>query len=180
MFIPKHSVSISELPNSCAHGKTPVYLFSKWQIAQISLVSIMKLGTLIAILTFCAGAAFTLVDIGSDAALAYEYWNNSDSVRGWLYSNQTSNSLSSAYNFVFAFYTTVWLALGGLVQFILVARSLYRRDVRLDCLPKTVKILLLLSSPFLMAPVIVNAHGVISVIRNSEDDRTQDSVLRYA
>ena len=37
----------------------------------------MKFGTLLAILTFCAGAAFTLLGIGNDIYLAYEYWNNS-------------------------------------------------------------------------------------------------------
>ena len=42
----------------------------------------MNFGVLLSIITFCAGAAFTLVDIGSDSALAFEYWNNSDIVRG--------------------------------------------------------------------------------------------------
>ena len=42
----------------------------------------MKFGALLAIITFCAGAAFTLVDIGSDSALAFEYWKSSDIVRG--------------------------------------------------------------------------------------------------
>ena len=37
----------------------------------------MNSGLFFALLPFFMGAAFTLVDIGSDSALAYEYWSNS-------------------------------------------------------------------------------------------------------
>ena len=138
----------------------------------------MKFGALMAILTFCAGAAFTLVDIGTDASLAYEYWNNSEMVRGLL----QSNGLPTEVNAVFAILTTVWIGLGGLIQFLLVAFFLLRDDARLSWLHKSIRILLLLCSPILLGPVIVNLYGAIFVIRNIDNNneiQTQDDITRF-
>ena len=96
----------------------------------------MKFGTLTAILTFCAGATFTLVDIGTDVALAYEYWNGSYFVRPYLLCNETSNGLCPVHNSPYAILTTVWIGLGGSIQFLLVAYFLQRGDDRLDWLPE--------------------------------------------
>ena len=96
----------------------------------------MKFGTLTAILTFCAGATFTLVDIGTDVALAYEYWNGSYFVRPYLLCNETSNGLCPVQNSPYAILTTVWIGLGGSIQFLLVAYFLQRGDNCLDWLPE--------------------------------------------
>ena len=138
----------------------------------------MKIVTLITVLTFCAGAIFTFIDIGTDFSLAYEYWNNSHVVRGRLGHTSTSNGLNNVDNFTFGVLTTVSIALGGLIQFLVAAFLLLRDDNRLKWLPKPTQILLLLSSPILMAPIVVNLFGVIFVVRNADDDQIQDSILR--
>ena len=103
---------------------------------KIESFSTMKFGTLTAILTFCAGATFTLVDIGTDVALAYEYWNGSYFVRPYLLCNETSNGLCPVHNSPYAILTTVWIGLGGSIQFLLVAYFLRRGDDRLYWLPE--------------------------------------------
>ena len=123
----------------------------------------MKFGTLIGVLTFCAGVAFTLVDIGSDIKLAHEYCNG-----------QRHNVHK-----IFFYLTTVWILLGGLAQFCLVAFFLLRGDPRLIWLPKSIRTLLLLCSPILMAPVIVNVYGVILVTCHVDEDGRQDDILRF-
>ena len=118
----------------------------------------MKFGTMLAVLTFCAGATFTLVDIGADTFLAFEYWNIScnfnSKVEGW-----PSNGIRPFHNGIFAKWTTFWIGLGGIAQTFLVARFLFRGDDRLIWLPKSIRILLLLSSPVLLGPVIINVFG---------------------
>ena len=139
----------------------------------------MKFGTLLAIFTFCAGAAFTLVDIGSDISLAYEYWDNSQYVREWLESTETSNGKDSWENTIFAFITAVWIGLGGVFQFLLVAYLLCRGDNRLTVLPTSVQILLLLCSPILLGPVVVSLYGAVFVIRNDDNIETKNDILRF-
>ena len=132
-----------------------------------------------AILTFCAGATFTMVDIGTDISLAHEYWNNSGIVRDWLNEDKTSNGLGPFQNSIFAIPTTVWILLGGLIQFLLVAFFLHRGDDRLKWLPKSIRILLLLCSPILLGPVVVNAYGVFFVVCNADNDEIQNDILRF-
>ena len=143
----------------------------------------MKFGTLIAILTFSAGAAFTLIDIGFDMKLATEYWN-SKGIFGcfWNCTNSVCNQICMTEPedvFLFFILTTVWIVLGGLVQSFLVARYLFRGDARLIWLPKSIRVLLLICAPILMAPVIVNVYGVFFVTRHADEDRIQDDVLRF-
>ena len=140
----------------------------------------MQFRTSMAILMFCAGATFTMVDIGTDISLAHEYWNNSGIVRRWWSEYETSNGLHSYANFVFAIPTTVWILLGGLIQFLLVAYFLCRGDARLTWLPKSVRILLLFCSPILLGPVVVNIYGAVFVIRTNDDIRIQNVIPRLA
>ena len=99
----------------------------------------MNLSNLITILTFCFGAAFTIVDIGTDVSLAYEYFNNCHICQGrtnfsylfldgggeWSKSMQAPwrkvlpNGLNHAENSVYALLTTLLILLGGLAQFTL-------------------------------------------------------------
>ena len=164
----------------------------------------MKFGSLIAILTFSAGAAFTLIDIGFDMKLAAEYWNDpyctvncrsiwDDCMRNcnctdfFCFMNcikirrdcflKCPNNPEEMY--LFFILTTMWIILGGLVQSILVARYLCRGDARLIWLPKSIRFLLLICAPILMAPVIVNVYGVIFVTRHADEDGIQDGVLRF-
>ena len=99
----------------------------------------MKLSHLIAILMFGFSAAFTLVDIGTDVSLAYEYFNNCYICQGktnfsdlfldgaWQTGEWRSmsspwrkvlpNGLNHAENSLYALLTMIWLLLGGLAQF---------------------------------------------------------------
>ena len=84
-----------------------------------------------AVLMFCVGAAFTLPDIGSDLALAMGYWQkwpNSDFIHGPPTFNQTTNGQRRGFLFRFAILTTVWIALSGMCQFILVLYFMVRYD----------------------------------------------------
>ena len=135
----------------------------------------MKFGKLIAILTFCAGAAFTLLDIGTDVSLAYEYYNYSYFVRG---NTRTSHVLDGALSLL-AVLTTMWIGLGGLFQFGLVARFLCRGDDRLTWLPKSIRVLLLSCSLILLGPVVVSLYGAVFVIRNDDNIETKDDILRF-
>ena len=179
----------------------------------------MEFRTLIAVLTFCGGAVFTLVDIGTDIALAHQYWNDSSFVRGrvnitnytrlsnglaeyeywnggdlvhgwlnetqisngrgWLVTKLTSNGIGPGGNSFLAILTTLWIALGGLIQFIFAARLLYQNKDRLNFLSKSIRVLLLFCSPILLGPVIVNVYGAIFVIQNAGDNGVWNDIQRF-
>ena len=130
----------------------------------IGIIITMKFGTLLVIITFCAGAAFTLVDIGSDSALAVKYWNGRNSALG---------------DYHYAILTTTWIGLGGVSQLILVIYWLFRRVDRLDILPKVTRIGLFLATTVLMGPVVINLYGALYVFRNRNKEHVQESVKRY-
>ena len=134
----------------------------------------MKFGTLLAVLTFCIGAAFTLFDIGTDASLAYVYWNGSYEVHGL----STINGIGSHINSLFAYPTTIWIVLGGLSQFILIAYYLHRGDNRLSWLPKSIRYLLLPCSAILLGPVIVNLYGAFYDLSYADKSSFNDDILR--
>ena len=135
----------------------------------------MKFGKLIAILMFCAGAAFTLLDIGTDVSLAYEYtheyWNDITIILPDL---EVALSVSS----FFSILTTMWIGLGGMFQFGVVARFLFRGDARLNWLPKSIRVLLLFCSPILLGPVVLNLYGAVFVMRNDDNIGTKNDILR--
>ena len=132
----------------------------------------MKFQTLAAILTFCGGATFTLVDIGTDVSLALEYWNSSNYVDG-------SSSRVSTNNNAFALFTTMWIGLGGLVQSLLVLCFLCCGNARLKWLPNSIKVCLFLFSPILLAPVIANLYGAIYIISNPSKEGIQEDINRF-
>ena len=140
----------------------------------------MKIRVLLAILTFCAGAAFTLVDIGTDFALAFEYWSNSKILHP-EYRNyaDTTNDLQPHHNSVFAVLTTTWIGLGGVAQVIIVLYFSIRHDDRLEILPKWVRNAFLNWTAFLLGPVLVDAFGAYYVFQNASDERIQDIIERY-
>ena len=146
----------------------------------------MELKTLIVLLTFCAGAIFTLVDIGGDLALAHEYWSYCNETLIYPHeqsktnetSNELSNGLGGVWSCLFAFPTTLWIALCGIVQFFIVARCVYRGDARLKVLPKPIRILLLCSSLILLGPVVVNVFGAALVLQNGNDDQRAEDMVR--
>ena len=124
---------------------------------------------------FCISAGFTLVDIGTDTKLAHEYWDKSNT---GIY-NVTSSPLDPTTSAVYGLLTTTWIALGGLIQFLLIAFFLHRGDDRLKWLPKSIRILLLLCSPILLGPVVVNAYGAFFVLRHADNDEIQNDILRF-
>ena len=140
----------------------------------------MKIGVLLAVLFFSAGATFTLLDIGTDCALAFQYWNQSYILRPNINPHEeTTNWLLPEDNDVFAMLTTTWVVLGGVAQAIIVHRFWKRHDRRLDILPKSIQIALLISTAFLLGPVVVDIYGAYYVLKNSNDERIQVSIDRY-
>ena len=145
----------------------------------------MEFQSLFALLTFCTGVIFTSVDIGSDVALAQEYWSNcfkNDSNK--TIDNNTaydpSNRLDAGDNCVFTMPTTLWIALCGIVQFFIIARCLYRGDARVKVLPKPIRALLLCSSLILLGPIVLNVFGAALVLQHTNDDRRTEDIVRYS
>ena len=138
----------------------------------------MNFGSLLSIIIFCAGATFTLLDVGSDALLASEYWYHSDKnhadERGW-----TTNKLHYETNFIFACLTTAWFALGGFFQACWVIYLFIGSDSRLDVLPKRLQILLVVSTTVLMGPVVINIYGAYFVYHNANSGLLQEKINRY-
>ena len=102
---------------------------------------------------FLSAAAFTCTDVGTDGLLAGEY-GNSDKLDDWA----------------FFILTVVWIALGGILQSVIVISFLCKRHTCLDPLSNSLRVLLLLSAPFLMGPVVVNVFGAYLVFQNIDDD----------
>ena len=108
----------------------------------------MKFGNLIAILMFCCGAAFTVVDIGTDISLAHNYLNNCYVCQGrWTFADLyvcgtysthmespwrevLPHGLNHLENTVYSILTPLWIVLGGLAQFLLGIRyHLTKRNI---------------------------------------------------
>ena len=68
---------------------------------------------------------------------------------------------------------------GGGFQFLLVLYLYCRRDSRLEVLPKSIRILLLIASPILLGPVVVYVFGVCFVIKDIQNPSIQKDVQRY-
>ena len=77
----------------------------------------------------------------------------------------------------FAILTTSWILGGGLLQFCIVLFLLCCHRSEIQDLPKSLQILLLLTSPILLAPVIVYLYGLYIVAR-AKDKPMQDDVIR--
>ena len=78
----------------------------------------------------------------------------------------------------FAIFTTSWILAGGLFQFFVVLYLFYRRDSRLQVLPKWIRILLLIVSPILLGPVVVYVFGVFFVMKNTRIGSIQEDIQR--
>ena len=69
----------------------------------------MIFGLLLTIIRFCAGAIFSLIDIGGDALLAYNYWKYSNNATADKETEITPNGLPIESNLILAGITTAWI-----------------------------------------------------------------------
>ena len=123
---------------------------------------------------FCFGAAFTIVDIGSDIALAVEYWNYSKT-GSW---SPLENNMNFENNTIFAGLTTGWIVLSAVCQFFLVIYLKCRQDPRLIFLPPLVQFLLFLWTPICLGPVVIYLHGASLLICRRNIVSIQKDVTR--
>ena len=140
----------------------------------------MSFGTILTIIRFCAGAIFSLIDIGGDALLAYNYWKYSNNATADKETEITPNGLPIESNLILAGMTTAWIVLGGFFQACYCVYLFVRRDPRLGILAKPIKILLLASTTVLMRPVVINIFGAYFVFRNTNADNLQEEIERYS
>ena len=140
----------------------------------------MDFSTLTMIVSFCLGAIFTLVDIGTDALLVKEYYSGIyvDNHREAKW-NETSNGLAGEDNIRFASLSLIWMALGGFGQACVVLYLLFRGDERLHVLPKPLRILLLPTSLILMGPAVINIFATFYVIRHVGQLQLREKTERY-
>ena len=138
----------------------------------------MIFGLLLTIIRFCAGAIFSLIDIGGDALLAYNYWKYSNNATADKETELTPNGLPFGSNLILAGVTTAWIVLGGFFQACYCVYLFARRDPRLRILAKPIQILLLASTTVLIGPVVINTFGAYFVYRRNAGN-LQEEIERY-
>ena len=77
------------------------------------------------------------------------------------------------YDTLYFILTTAWISLGGLVQTIAVIVLLCKGDSRLRPFRVPLRVLLCLSAPILLAPVVTNVFGAYLIICDG-DNATED------
>ena len=138
------------------------------------------------IFIFLYCSTFSLVDIGTDIGLAREYYLRGLQNESYLDCNKenlnTKNYQSSNQSMIkdgdynqenvenrqiFFPLTAFWIIFGGLVQFI-VAVKLFFND-EFEPLPTRLRLVVLIASMVLMAPVVVYFFGAALLIQNREN-----------
>ena len=138
----------------------------------------MEFSRLMKILLFLVAAGFTCMDISLDAALAVKYKQNASKIENEgtpsveIFGPVTTNNI----DLIFFVLTTTWILLGGFVQAIVTIVKLCKRDPIVNLIPKRVQVLMMITAPILMAPVIVNLFGAYVVFRNQEN--AEEDVMR--
>ena len=124
----------------------------------------MDLKSLLGICFFIMGAMFSCLDIGSDISLACEHYHKA---------GNATTILKTHHAFFFVL-TTVWIAFGGVGQMIIFLRYLCIKHSCVDQIPSLVKVLILISAPLLMAPVVVNVFCAYLIARGEShmDEKT--------
>ena len=145
----------------------------------------MEFRLVLAFLLFCAAAVYTVTDVGVDLLLVNEYHerlseeiannrsyaNNNHSCVvdpniGWLQGIWTYDQ--QILLLLFKRLTILWIASGGVLQTVIVIFLAFRHDPNLCALPKSVRVMTLISAPFLMGPVVVNVYAATYVFCNAE------------
>ena len=143
----------------------------------------MEFGQLIRLCAFLFGAVFSFADIISDCLLSQEYFStyhilstcgtNSNIVRcpnltTWSTNNSKINIQQQLvfHNLLFFIITMVWLCLGGISHILVIIRYWCKSNSCLSLLSWPLRLLILLSAPFLMAPAILNLLGAYLVFCN--------------
>ena len=124
-----------------------------------------KFKQLLGVLIFLSAAIFTITDIAFDVALARKYYFHSKTPPWDL-------------AWILFCLTALWIGLGGALQAIIVFVYLCRRHPSLEPLPTTIRFLLCISAPFLMAPVITSLFGAYLIIRDRGN--VEEDVIKYA
>ena len=139
----------------------------------------MEFERLATILFFCAAAAFSLVDVGTDGLLIDEYRNK--------YLNATVYPTSfdeiffgqhrdARFHSLYMYLTISWVAMGGLCQFSIVVSLFVRRHPSLELFGKPAQILLLCSSSILMGPMFVGVYGAVFVFINANKVNIKEDI----
>jgi hypothetical protein len=146
----------------------------------------MEFKELPTLLTFLFGAGFTLMDIGIDNLLVYEYASKE-------YDNRTLETLYNLYDEhfskqqapyllvfyfdvrrclpsnLFTFLTAMWIILGGMGQTATIIHFHRKKDPLLSTLPTPVRQLVCCTAPILLAPVVLNIYGAYLVLKKKPD-----------
>ncbi len=119
----------------------------------------MELKPIFSIITYIAGATFVLVDIGGDYFLIRKHYNGFERGEESLF-------------IFFLLLTGLFILLGGLLQFgvavFLTCKG--EQDGPFKSLPVLIRILVIVTAPFLLSPFILNIYGAYTVIRYGQDN----------
>ena len=126
-------------------------------------------------------AALSFADIVSDMMLVHKYYlhpvleqvrcdflirRRTDMACLKVYMRLTSCVFFRQEAFIFYKLTFAWIAAGGVAQFVIVIRCIWKKRTCLDLFPGPLRILLILSAIFLLAPALTNVVAAYVVIRN--------------
>ena len=148
----------------------------------------MEFGQLIRLCAFLFGAVFSFADIISDCLLSQEYYStyhilstcgtNSEMAPCPNLSEYSSFDLTWSNNstviqkkfidanWYYFILTMVWLCLGGISHILVIICYLCKRNSCFSLFSWPLRLLILLSAPFLMAPAILNLLGAYLVFCN--------------
>ena len=144
----------------------------------------MEFAIVLTILLLCVSAVLTINDVGVDTLLVKEYHDR--------FLNQTATKPFDAnYTWfeviyyvdpqiylLFKYLTVLWIASGGTIQSVVIIFLLIRQDPNIQLLPKPVRILVLVTAPLLMGPVVVNLYAAGFVFHNANKDNIQADVTK--
>ena len=147
----------------------------------------MEFGQLFVLCAFLFGAVFSFADIISDCLLTQEYYStyhilstcgtNSEMARCPNLSEYSSSYQTKSYdltiqeklvynNWFYFKLTMVWLCLGGISHILVIIRYWCKSYSSFSLFIWPLRLLILLSAPFLMAPAILNLFGAYHVFCN--------------
>ena len=139
----------------------------------------MEIKRLLRTSIFLLAALFSFIDVAADISLAREYFlygtcpphfRQGHCQNVTTHGNVTNNGKGHfRLGVIWEFFvlTSIWICLGGLVETVIILRQMCRRsDSCLEPLTRPLRYLLLLTAPFLIAPVVVNIFAAFLVFRN--------------
>ena len=87
-------------------------------------------------------------------------------IRSQIYSRLEYSTIRSTFSNYLFLLTTTWIILGGFLQTIIIIRYKRARHTCLDPFSLPMRLILIFTAPFLLAPVFVNIFGAYLILRN--------------